>query len=227
MIYLFTFFEGVISFISPCLLPMLPVYIAYLSGNNEEGSKSKTFINALGFVVGFSFIFILLGAFAGTLGSFLVSYKWIINIVLGLIVILLGLNYMGILKIGFLNKIYKMEGKDKEKEKKEHTFLSSFIFGTVFSLGWTPCVGAFLGSALAIAASSGSSLTGVLLLTTYSLGLGIPFLISGVIIGSLKSSFDFIKRHYKTINMISGILLVVLGILMLTGILDRIILMFT
>ena len=167
----------------------------------------------------------MLGAFAGTIGSFFVAYKWIINIILGIIVIILGLNYIGILKIGFLNNLYKIGGQ--EKRKKEHNFLSAFLFGTVFSLGWTPCVGAFLGSALAVAATSGHFLTGILLLATYSLGLGLPFIISGLIIGSLKSGFDFIKRNYLIINRISGILLVILGILMLTGLLDRLVLIFS
>lgn len=225
MIYLLTFFEGVITFISPCLLPMLPVYIAYLSGSGGEGGKRKTFVNSLGFVAGFSFVFILLGAFAATLGSFFLSYKCIINIVLGLVVIILGLNYLGLLKIGFLNKIYKLE--NKESKKRDYNFLSAFLFGTIFSLGWTPCVGAFLGSALVVAAASGHFINGILLLATYSLGLGIPFIISGLIIGSLKGSFDFIKRNYETINKISGILLVVLGILMLTGLLDRLVLVFS
>lgn len=225
MIYLLTFFEGVITFISPCLLPMFPVYIAYLSGSGDEGGKRKTFVNSLGFVAGFSFIFILLGAFAATLGSFFLAYTWIINIVLGLVVILLGLNYIGILKISFLNKIYKPE--NKESKRRDYNFLSAFFFGTIFSLGWTPCVGAFLGSALAVAAASGHFIKGILLLATYSLGLGIPFIISGLIIGYLKGSFDFIKRNYETINKISGILLVVLGILMLTGLLDRLVLIFS
>ena len=127
MIYLLTFFEGVITFISPCLLPMFPVYIAYLSGSGDEGGKRKTFVNSLGFVAGFSFIFILLGAFAATLGSFFLAYTWIINIVLGLVVILLGLNYIGILKISFLIKYISR----KIRKAKGETITSCRHFSSV------------------------------------------------------------------------------------------------
>ena len=219
MIYLLTFIEGIITFISPCLLPMLPLYFAYLSGGNDSDSKRKTLINALGFVTGFTVVFTILGAFAGSFGAFLAGYRWLINIVFGLMVIVLGLNYLGVVKIGFLNKILSIGNNKKPKGK--YNFFSSFAFGLVFSLSWTPCVGAFLGSALALAATSSNFYSGFLLLLTYSLGLGIPFIVSGLIIDSLKSSFDFIKKNYVTINRIAGISLIILGILMLTGLLNK------
>lgn len=210
MQYLLTFLEGVISFVSPCLLPMLPIYVSYFAANSNK--KSKTLTNALGFVLGFSLVFIVLGAFAGTLGSLLFKYTKELNIITGLIVIVFGLNFMGVIKIGFLNATHTSEKSGKELE-----FFSSIIFGIVFSIGWTPCVGAFLGSALALASQQGSVLKGIVLLLTYSLGLGIPFVLSAIIIDKLKSTFNFIKRNYKIINLISGIFLVIIGILMMTG----------
>ena len=164
MIYLLTFIEGIITFISPCLLPMLPLYFAYLSGGNDSDSKRKTLINALGFVTGFTVVFTILGAFAGSFGAFLAGYRWLINIVFGLMVIVLGLNYLGVVKIGFLNKILSIGNNKKPKGK--YNFFSSFAFGLVFSLSWTPCVGAFLGSALALAATSSNFYSGFLLLLT-------------------------------------------------------------
>lgn len=216
MTYIITFLEGLISFISPCVLPMIPVYIMYFSANNEENKKHKTIINALGFVLGFSIIFILLGVFSASIGVLLVKYKTIINIITGLIVLILGLHYMGVFKIKFLENTIKADANIKPK-----SFLEAVLFGIVFSIGWTPCTGVFLGSALALASTQGSVLYGVLLLVCYSIGFGIPFLLCAVLIDALKSTFDFIKRNYKKINLVSGIFLVFIGILMMSGIFTR------
>ena len=191
---------------------MLPVYVSYFAGNKEEKSTKNTLINALGFVAGFILIFILLGAFAGTMGRLLKEYTVIVNITTGLIVILFGLNYLGLLKIKILNKIFA-----KNHGLKQTGFFKSMLFGLVFSIGWTPCVGAFLGSALLLASQQGSISQGILMLLAYSLGLGLPFIISALLIQKLKSTFDFIKRNYKIITALSGILLVIVGILMMTG----------
>lgn len=209
MQYLISFIEGIITFISPCLLPLLPVYISYFAGGKERSTK-KTVINALGFILGFSAVFILLGTLAGTLGSFLSKYQVILNIVTGLIVIFFGLNFLEVFKLNIF-KGFKIKMKD------ETVFFSSLIFGFVFSIGWTPCVGAFLGSALMLASQQGTALTGLLMLLCYSLGLGIPFFMSALLIDKLKSTFNFIKQNYKIINIISGSLLILVGILMMTG----------
>lgn len=209
MQYLISFIEGIITFISPCLLPLLPVYISYFAGGKERSTK-KTVINALGFILGFSAVFILLGTLAGTLGSFLSKYQVILNIVTGLIVIFFGLNFLEVFKLNIF-KGFKIKMKD------ETGFFSSLIFGFVFSIGWTPCVGAFLGSALMLASQQGTALTGLLMLLCYSLGLGIPFFMSALLIDKLKSTFNFIKQNYKIINIISGSLLILVGILMMTG----------
>lgn len=220
MDYLITFLEGIIAFISPCMLPLLPIYISYFAGG-QENSK-KTVKNAIGFVLGFTVVFVLLGAFAGTLGSILVRYSKWINIVAGGIIIVFGLSYMGIIRLSFLSKSSNLEYK-----RLEPGFLSSALFGIIFSIGWTPCVGAFLGSALMLAATSQEGYKGVLMLLSFSMGLGIPFIISALILDKLKGVFDFIKRNYKIINIISGVLLIILGIAMMTGLLGKLLAAFT
>ena len=211
MQYLISFFEGILTFISPCLLPMLPVYLSYFTGG-EQNSK-KTLKNALGFILGFTVLFTAMGALAGTVGGFLSKYQTAVNIVCGLVVIFFGLNFMGIIKLNLFKGGNRMQSGDLG-------FFSSVLFGMVFSVGWTPCVGAFLGSALMLASQQGHVVEGTLMLLAYSLGLGIPFLLSAVLIDQLKGAFNFIKRHYALINYICGGLLILIGILMATGVLN-------
>lgn len=219
MEYIILFMEGIITFISPCILPMLPIYISYFAGDSElqPDSKYRTFINSLGFVLGFTVVFTLLGTLAGTFGRFIKAYYTLFNIVGGGILVIFGLNYMGVLKISFLEKTKKLN-----VDVKPFRFLSSVLFGVVFAIGWTPCIGTFLGSALMIAANSTEVMKGTMMLLVYSLGLGIPFVISALLINSLKESLDFIKRNYKIINKISGVFLIVIGMAMMTGYLNKI-----
>lgn len=210
MQYIISFLEGIITFISPCLLPMIPIYITYFVGGGERSSK-KTLAGALGFVCGFTTVFICMGALAGTIGSFLTRYQMVVNIVSGIIVILFGLNFLGVFRLNLFR------GSKHEMNTENMNFFSAALFGVIFSLGWTPCVGAFLGSALMLASQQGSVFVGIMMLLCYSLGLGIPFVLSALLIDQLKSAFDFIKRHYGVINKISGALLIVVGILMATG----------
>lgn len=210
MEYLISFLEGIITFISPCLLPMLPVYLSYFAGG--EDNRKKTIVNALGFIAGFSVVFVILGAFASSIGIFLNQHISMVNIISGAVIIILGFNFMGLIRISFLNKSRKFNFNYNGK-----SFFVSMIFGVVFSIGWTPCVGAFLGSALLLASDSSSVLEGVFMLLAYSAGLGIPFFISALLINNLKSTFDFLKKHYDIVNMISGIFLVIVGIMMMTG----------
>ena len=214
MQYIISFLEGMITFISPCLLPMLPIYISYFAGGGER-STAKTLRGALGFVLGFTAVFVALGALAGTLGSFVREYRVAVNIVSGLIVIFFGLNFLGVFKLNLFR------GLGKGVKTENMGFFSALVFGVVFSVGWTPCVGAFLGSALMLASQQGHVFEGMLMLLCYSLGLGIPFVISAVLIEYLKSAFQWIKRHYGIINTISGILLIGIGVLMATGLLER------
>ena len=214
MQYFISFLEGIITFISPCLLPMLPIYISYFAGGDTKNTK-KTLTGALGFVLGFTFIFVSLGALAGTLGGFLKQHQTMVNLISGLIVIIFGLNYLGVLKINIFN------GNRRNFNTDNFNFFTCLLFGIIFSIGWTPCVGAFLGSALMLASQQGQVLTGMLMLLAYSLGLGIPFILSAILIQKLKSTFDFIKRNYKIINTVSGIFLIIVGIMMATGTLGR------
>lgn len=210
MQYLIAFLEGIITFISPCLLPLLPVYVSYFAGSGEHTAHT-TLMHALGFVLGFSATFTLLGVFAGTLGSLLIKHHTAVNIVTGLVVLFFGLNFAGVLKLGLFS------AKRDMQPVKGKGFWATVLFGMVFSISWTPCVGAFLGAALLLASQQGSAFKGVLLLLAYSLGLGIPFVLSAVLIERLKSAFAFVRRHYRVITLISGLLLIAIGILMMTG----------
>jgi len=245
LLYFISFLEGIITFISPCLLPLLPVYVSYFAGGDSGdeaggvsaatarnagtaagsaikdgsavavGSASKAVSRALGFVLGFSAVFVTLGAFAGLLSAFLIRYKIAVNIVTGAIVIMFGLNYLGFIRLSFL---YKTRARGSARVTG---FFSAALFGVVFSLGWTPCVGAFLGTALMQAAHQGTAARGVLLLLCYSLGLGVPFIISAVFIESLKVAFDQVKKRYHVVNAVSGAFLIIIGILMATGMMGR------
>ena len=215
MQYLISFLEGVITFISPCLLPMLPIYISYFAGGGER-SMGKTLKGAVGFVLGFTTVFVAMGALAGTLGGFLSKYQTLVNLLCGAVVILFGLNYLGVLKVN----LFKGRGHDLDTD--EMGFFSAFLFGVVFSIGWTPCVGVFLGSALMLASQQGSAVQGILMLLCYSAGLGLPFMISAVLIDQLKGAFNWVKSHYDLINKVCGVALVIVGIAMATGTLGRI-----
>ena len=220
MQYLLSFLEGIITFISPCLLPMLPIYVSYFAGGGEK-STGRTLKNALGFVLGFTVVFICLGAFAGTLGGLLWKYRTVLNVVTGLVVVFFGLNYLGVFKFNIFRGLGGCMGE------KELGFFSSFAFGLVFSIGWTPCVGAFLGSALMLASQQGTALKGILLLLVYSAGLGIPFVVSALLIDKLKGAFGFIKRNYKIINIVCGSLLIAVGVLMMTGLMTQYVSLFS
>lgn len=211
--YYLSFFEGIMTFISPCILPMLPIYFLYLAGMSDEGQgqkkhkKSTLILNSIGFVAGFTIIFVLLGATATSIGAFLKSHMDILKIISGILIIIFGLNFMGLIKIGFLNT---------EKRFDFHferlNFIKSIVFGIVFSLGWTPCIGPFLGSLLTLASMSETLFEGMLLLFIYSLGLGLPFIISAAIFENLKGAFKAIQRHSRIISTISGILLIAVGV---------------
>lgn len=212
MQYFISFLEGIVTFVSPCLLPMLPLYISYFAGGQEEGGRGRVMKNAAGFILGFTFVFLILGAFAGTLGSLFRQHQTLVNIITGGVVIVFGLHFLGVLRIGFLDRTRAVK-----TDVSGLGFFSSLLFGAAFSISWTPCVGAFLGSALMLASQQGSTFQGILMLLFYSLGLGIPFFLSALLIDRLKNAFDFIKRHYNSINKISGSLLIVIGVLMVTG----------
>ena len=208
MEFLFTFIEGIASFVSPCLLPMIPIYISYFAGKDEE-KTSKALINSCGFVLGFTTIFIVLAIFASKLGIILSENIKYIKIVFGIIIIILGLNYMDILNIKFLNKT-----SFKKFDNKNLNFIKAFAFGCLFSISWTPCIGTFLSSALLMVAKQQEMAKGILLMLVYSIGLGIPFIISTLLIEKLKEVFNFIKKNYNIVKKISGAILILMGFYM-------------
>ena len=214
MHYFLSFLEGIITFVSPCLLPMLPIYISYFAGKDKH-----PLANSLGFVAGFTLVFVALGAFAGALGGFLAAYQGVVNMVAGLFIIILGLIHLHVLRLpifhaGAANRLQAFAGKPL-------TFAASVLFGMVFSVAWVPCTGLFLGASLLRASTHGSMLSGMWALFLFSMGLGIPFIGSALLLDRLKGTFDFIKRHYRLVNAVGGILLILVGILMMTGLFAR------
>ena len=217
MQYLITFLEGIISFLSPCMLPMLPIYISYFAGNADK--KGHILSRSIAFVFGFSIVFTGLGLFAGTLSGFLIRYQQVVQIVCGLIVIIFGLSYLDIFHLPFF--------KGMQKPASISSIFSALVFGMIYSVSLTPCVGTFLGAALMQAGLSGGAIKGGLLLLAYSLGLGIPFLISAVLIDRLNAVFTFIKQHYKIVNLVSGLFLIITGIFMMLGIMNKLLAFFS
>ena len=206
MEYLLTFLDGIASFISPCILPMLPIYISYFMGEEDKSTK-KALKNSLGFVTGFTLVFILLAVIASLLGNTLTKNMHWIKIVLGIIIILIGLNYMDIIKLKFKHKT-----KQVKADTKNLNFVKAMILGALLSITWTGCTGAFLSSALLLIAKEGHMIKGIILMTIYSLGLGVPFIVSVFLIEKFKKVFDFIKQNYNVVRKISGLILIVMGI---------------
>ncbi len=212
--YLTAFLEGIISFISPCILPLIPLYLSYLAGGlSPKDSSGKLIRNSLMFILGFTIAFVAMGAAASAAGQFLRQHLSLLNRIGGVVIILLGLNYVGVFSIPLLNKEHRWHLKDMTGMGP----LRSILFGFVFSLGWTPCVGPFLGSALMMAANSAQVWQGMITLVFYSLGLGIPFILVALLVGQLESVFTAIKKHYRVIVLVAGILLIIMGIALVLG----------
>jgi len=216
------FSAGLLSFFSPCILPLIPAYICFITGLSGEElsvSKGKDFEKvktilpeSLLFILGFSIVFVILGALATFLGSFLFAKQRIIKIIGGLIVIFFGLHISGLFNIKFLQYEKKLHLKSKPV-----TRFGSFLVGMVFGFGWTPCVGPILGGILMLAAAKDSMFKGVLLLSSYSLGLGLPFFLLSLAIGKTLTLFSKVKKHFKLISRLSGGLLAAIGIWIIIG----------
>lgn len=204
--------EGILAFISPCFLPMIPVYLSYLAGRGEQ-DKSKLMTNAFGFILGFTIVFVTLGMTATSLAKFLVDQRLLLQRIGGVLLVLFGLNMAGVFKIGFLNRDFRFRSKGDT-----NTFFSSLLFGVIISFGWSPCLGAFLGAALIQASSSATVWIGGFKLLVFSLGLAVPFLITALLFNNLTGVFQGIKKHFNVISLVSGLFLIFMGILM---ILDR------
>ena len=215
MAYLTAFLEGIISFISPCILPILPLYFSYLAGGitDREERKGVLLTNSLAFVLGFTILFVALGAASTSLGRFLSDHLDILNRIGGVLVILFAINNLGFVLIPALNKNRQFQMKTLHNM----TVTKSILFGIVFAVGWTPCVGPLLGSALMMAANATLMYKGMLTLVFYALGLGIPFLLSAVLLEQLEGVFTVMKKNANLITIISGVLLLVFGVALLLG----------
>jgi len=214
------FTAGLLSFASPCVLPLVPSYITYITGASfkeltdvEARSRLRwvTIFHSLFFITGFSLVFILMGASATYLGQLLAQYQYWIMKGGGVLIILLGIHFTGVISIPFL----QIE-KRLEMRKKPLGYIGSLFVGVAFAAGWTPCIGPILSTILIYASTSKSFTTGILLLTYYSIGLGIPFFLSSLAFNSFLSAFDKIKRYMRVINVVSGLFLIGIGILFLT-----------
>jgi cytochrome c-type biogenesis protein len=220
------FTAGLLSFLSPCILPLIPAYLSFISGvslsemrEDETGGKSSTkvFANALFFVIGFSLVFVGLGASATFLGKFLIAELGILRKVAGVLVILLGLLVLGVFRVGFLD-----QEKRYHQKTKSFGLFGSVLVGMAFAFGWTPCIGPILAAILFVASTKETVVEGIGLLGVYSAGLGIPFLLSAVAVDRFLRVSTWIKRHFQAIKITSGLLLIAVGILMLTDDLTRI-----
>lgn len=219
MEFLWTFLEGLASFVSPCTLPLMPVFAAYFAagdGSGGEGaptSRSSGFVKALAFVAGFTVVFMTLGLFAAAIGGFFASHRTAVSVVSGLIVIVFGLAFLDIIRIPGLN------GLDGSRflsttTTSNYNYLYAFVFGLLYSLNLTPCVGAFLAAALATAAESGHALKGAALLGVYSAGLGIPFIVAGIALAKMNGLFKRIKSSYNVLVPVCGVALILFGVWM-------------
>jgi cytochrome c-type biogenesis protein len=215
------FAAGFLSFVSPCVLPLIPGYISFVSGVSLEemrgesaaqASRSQVFITSLAFVLGFSIVFVALGATATALGKFLLTQLPLLSKIAGGILIVFGLHTMGVFRLAFLETEKRMQS-----QRKPAGPLGAVLVGVAFAFGWTPCIGPILGGILAIAGSKNSISEGVTLLAVYSLGLGIPFLLTSLAINQFFSATRRVRKYYHAIEVASGVLLVAIGLLIFTG----------
>jgi cytochrome c-type biogenesis protein len=212
---------GLISFLSPCILPVIPSYLAFITGisleelsqqENLREVRKKVIANSLMFILGFSIIFITMGASATVIGRFLYkNIRWF-EIIGGVFVIVLGLHFTGIFRLKFLDREKKIHLK-----KKPLGYLGTCLVGMAFGAGWTPCVGPILGAILAMAATTQNVLKGIVLLSFYSAGMGLPFFLSAIILHKFFEYFKTIRKYFKVISVVGGVLLIIVGILLISG----------
>ena len=208
---------GVLSFLSPCVLPIVPAYLAYMAGisvqdlNSTTSNSRKVLVTSVAFVLGLSTVFIFLGAAVSALGRLVLSFQNILEIISGFLIIIFGLNFVGILKFGFGREI-RLELKNLKGG-----FLPTYVLGLAFAFGWTPCIGPILGSILAIVLQEGTILKGIILMTFYAIGMGVPFIITGVFISRAIGLQKKLRQYMGIIEFIMGVLLMVTGILILSG----------
>ena len=229
--FLAAFAAGLLSFLSPCVLPLIPAYLSFVSevslvemrkSGNGRRTLSRVFLNALLFVAGFSLVFVGLGASATLLGRFLLTQLVILKKIAGVLVILFGLHTLGLFRIRFLDRERRYH-----HESKPLGLAGSFLVGVAFALGWTPCIGPILATLIFYASTRDTVAHGTVLLTVYSAGLGIPFLLAALGMERFLSVSTFLKKHFRLIEILSGLLLVGVGLLILTDELTRLVEYFT
>jgi cytochrome c-type biogenesis protein len=225
------FFAGILSFISPCVLPLVPGYLSFISGVSLDSMRSgspgsgaaeaaatpaatgrQVFFASLAFVLGFSLVFVSLGAAASTIGGLLWERMTLFGKIAGVLLIIFGLHTMGLLKISWLYKEKRIQTTSKPAG-----LMGAFVVGLAFAFGWTPCIGPILGTILALAADEGTLQRGVILLGVYSLGLGVPFLLTSLMVNQFFKAFAKIRRHYRMIEVTAGVLMVTVGVLIFTN----------
>ncbi|MEW6104281.1 MAG: cytochrome c biogenesis protein CcdA [bacterium] len=218
---LVAFLAGVLSFFSPCVLPLIPAYICFITGlsmdklmdSSIKSNTKKILGNILLFILGFSIIFIALGASATSVGSVIIKNQKILRAIGGIVIIIFGLHIVGLFKIKFL----EYEKRIHLKDKPVLGGFGSLIVGMTFAVGWTPCIGPIFGSILTLAATKKTLSQGILLLSSYSFGLALPFLITGLAVDRVLKMFSKVKRFISVISVFSGVVLIIIGILILFG----------
>lgn len=214
--YLTAFGIGVLAFLSPCVFPLIPAYLGYITGFSFDGTdeavspwevRRKTLYHSLFFVLGFSVIFVLLGATATAISAWLHEYKDVVLKVAGVLIFFFGLQMTGLIQLDFLLRDRRLRVK-----KKPLGFLGSLVVGIAFGAGWTPCMGPFLGSVLALATNYDTVAQGMLLLACYSLGVGLPFILAGLVFNSFLAAFRRLQSAIIWINRLAGVLLMLVGI---------------
>ena len=213
------FFAGLISFLSPCVLPLVPGYVSLISGAGVEELKSaegqlmrRVMVNSIGFILGFSVVFITLGAISTEIGQIAARYKHTLSIVAGVVIIIFGLHLTGIFKIKALYMDARLHGV-----KGGSTILGAFLIGFAFAFGWTPCLGPILSAILVVASQEDKVVRGILLLTVYSLGLAVPFLMTSLLMERFLKFYSRFRSHMHALEIASGGLLIALGVLLVIG----------
>lgn len=210
---------GVFSFLSPCVLPIVPPYLAFMAGTSVEGegrARGKVIVAALFFVLGLSTVFLLLGAAASALGSALLSYQRELSIVAGLVVVVFGLHFLHVFRIPILDRDARLDAGDRGG-----TALGAYVMGLAFAFGWTPCIGPILGMILSLIIQDGTLQRGVAMMAVYALGLGLPFLLAAVFLDRFMGAMTRLRRHMGVIERATGVMLLVVGVMLATGLFSQ------
>ncbi|WP_306027363.1 cytochrome c biogenesis CcdA family protein [Stappia sp. MMSF_3263] len=215
------FFAGLLSFVSPCVLPLVPPYLGFLAGvsldqltgeGEEKADPHKVFFASLAFVLGFTTVFVALGASASFIGQFVTQHIQIFGYIAGAAIIVMGLHFLGVFRIGLLYREARVH-----VERKPAGLVGAYVIGLAFAFGWTPCVGPILAAILFVAGSEESVLKGAVLLGSYALGIGVPFLIAGLFAGPFMRFMKRFRRHMVTVERVMGVFMIITGVAFMTG----------